>query len=109
MWLRILVLGVFVSAGSMLHSAGTDSLEVRQQLAAAREKTDKPAIIELSWRILEAEPRDSETWELLARTQFELADYDRCTAALNAWEEAVKPRPAVLDDLRGDVAEAAQR
>ena len=82
-WLRILVLGVFVSAGSLLHSAGTDSLEVRQQLTAAREKTDKLAIIELSRRILEADPQDSETWELLVRTQFELADYDRCTAALS--------------------------
>lgn len=63
-------------------------------------------MVELSWRILEAEPRDSETWELLARTQFELADYDRCTATLNAWEEAVRPRPTALDDLRGDVSKA---
>jgi tetratricopeptide (TPR) repeat protein len=97
---------MLVSAGGMLHSAGTDVWEFRKQLAAAEEKTDKPAIIELSRRIVEADPQDSKTWETLARTQFEVADYDRCTATLNAWENAVRPRPAVLDDLRGDVAEA---
>ena len=82
---------------------------MRKQLAAAREQTDKPAIVELGRRILEAEPRDSETWELLARTQFELADYDRCTGTLNAWEKSVRPRPAVIDDLRGEVSQSAER
>ena len=103
---RILVLGVFVSAGGTLHSAGTDVLGFHKQLAAAQEETDKPAIIELSRRIVEADPQDSTMWETLARTQFEVAEYDRCAATLNAWENAVKPPPAVLDDLRGDVAEA---
>ena len=106
MSVRILVLGVFLSAGGLLQSAGTDVLGVRKQLAAAQEVTDKPAIIELSRRIVEADPQDSTTWETLARTQFEVAEYDRCTATLNAWANAVKPTPAVLDDLRGDVAEA---
>jgi len=103
---RILVLGVFLSAGGLLRSAGTDVLGVHKQLAAAQEVTDKPAIIELSRRIVEADPQDSTMWETLARTQFEVAEYDRCTATLNAWANAVKPTPAVLDDLRGDVAEA---
>jgi tetratricopeptide (TPR) repeat protein len=103
---RILVLGMLVSAGGMLHSAGTDVWGFHKQLAAAQEQTDKPAIIELSRRIVEADPQDSTTWETLARTQFEVAEYDRCAATLNAWEKAVKPPPAVLADLRGDVAEA---
>jgi tetratricopeptide (TPR) repeat protein len=103
---RILVLGVFVSTGGLLHSAGTNVSGFQKQLATAQEETDKPAIIELSRRIVEADPQDSTTWETLARTQFEVAEYDRCTATLNAWEKAVKPPPAVLDDLRGDVAEA---
>lgn len=106
MSVRILVLGVFLSAGGLLQSAGTDVLGFHKQLAAAQEVTDKPAIIELSRRIVEADPQDSTTWETLARTQFEVAEYDRCTATLNAWANAVKPTPAVLDDLRGDVAEA---
>ena len=106
MSVRILVLGVFLSAGGLLQSAGTDVLGFHKQLAAAQEETDKPAIIELSRRIVEADPRDSTAWETLARTQFEVAEYDRCTATLNAWANAVKPTPAVLDDLRGDVAEA---
>ena len=90
----------------MMHSAGTDAWGFHKQLAAAQEETDKPAIIELSRRIVEADPQDSTTWETLARTQFEVAEYDRCTATLNAWENAVKPHPAVINDLRGDVAEA---
>ena len=101
-----MVLGVFVSAGGLLHSAGTDVWELRKQLAAAQEKTDKPAIIELSRRIVEVNPQDSATWETLARTQFEAAEYDRCTATLVAWENAVRPHPAAIADLRGDVAEA---
>jgi len=103
---RILVLGVFLGAGGLLQSAGTDVLGFQKQLAAAQEETDKPAIIELSRRIVEADPQDSTTWETLARTQFEVAEYNRCTATLNAWANEVKPTPAVLDDLRGDVAEA---
>jgi len=105
-WVRILVLGVLLSAGDMLHSAETDVLGFHKQLAAAQEATDKPAIIELSRRIVEADPQDSKAWETLARTQLEVAEYDRCAATLNAWENAVRPYPAVLDDLRGDVAEA---
>jgi tetratricopeptide (TPR) repeat protein len=105
-FVRIVVLGVFVSAGGLSHSAGADVWDLRKQLAAAQEKTDKPAIIELSRRIVEVNPQDSATWETLARTQFESAEYDRCTAALDAWENAVRPRPAVIADLRGDVAEA---
>ena len=108
MSVRILVLGVFLGAGGLLQSAGTDVLGFQKQLAAAQEETDKPAIIELSRRIVEANPQDSTTWETLARTQFEVAEYKRCTATLNAWANAVKPTPAVLDDLRGDVAEAVK-
>ena len=51
---RILVVGVFVSVGGMLHSAGTDVRGFQKQLAAAQEQTDKPAIIELSLRIVAA-------------------------------------------------------
>ena len=102
----ILVLGVLVSAGAMPYSAGADVWGLQKQLAVALKETDKPAIIELSRRIVEADPQDSATWETLARTQFEVADYDRCIATLNNWEKAVKPHPAVLNDLRGDVAEA---
>ena len=106
MLVRFLFLGLFVSAGSLLHSAETDVRELHRQLAAAQEQTDKPAIIELSRRIVEADPQDAETWETLARTQFEAGENDRCTATLDAWENSMRPHPAVIDDLRGDVAEA---
>jgi tetratricopeptide (TPR) repeat protein len=105
-FVRILVLGVFVSAGGLLHSAGIDVRELHRQLGEAQEQTDKPAIIELSRRIVEADPQDSETWETLARTQFEATEYEQCKVTLEAWENLTKLHPAVIEDLRGDVAEA---
>src|SRR3954452_9489929 len=103
---RVLVLGVLVGAGSLARGAGTDVLELRQQLAVAAEAEDKPAIVELRRRIVEAAPQDTQAWETLARTQLEIDEEDRCAATLDACEKAVRPRPAVVDDLRVDVAKA---
>ena len=64
------------------------SWELRKQLATAQDETDKPAIIELSLRIVEADPHDSKAWETLARTQLEAGEYDRCAATLNSWENS---------------------
>ena len=55
---------------------------------------------------MESAPSDSATWEKLARTFFDLEDYDRCLAAIDSWEKAVNPRPAAIDDLRGDICSA---
>jgi hypothetical protein len=62
---RVLVLGVLVSAGGLSHAAEPDVWELRKELAAARDATDNPAIIELSRRIVEVDPRDSMAWEML--------------------------------------------
>ena len=59
MFVRVLVLGVLVSAGGLVHRAEADVWELRKQLAAAQDATDKPAIIELSVRIVGADPQDS--------------------------------------------------
>jgi len=95
-----------MSAGGLSRGADGDVWELRKQLATAQDETDKPAIIELSLRIVEADPQDSKAWETLARTELEAGEYDRCAATLNSWEKGALARPAVIDDLRGDLAEA---
>ena len=55
---------------------------------------------------MEVDPRDSMAWEMLARTELAVADYDRCSATLSAWDKAAPSRPPVIDDLRGDMANA---
>ncbi|MBV9490249.1 MAG: hypothetical protein JO069_11070 [Verrucomicrobia bacterium] len=105
MWVRGLIcFGVLVGRADLLRSAEPEVSGLRRQLTAAEEAKDKPAIIELSRRIVEMAPQDAQTWETLARTQIALKDYDRCALVLDAWEQAMRPRPAVLDDLRGDLA-----
>jgi tetratricopeptide (TPR) repeat protein len=96
---------LFYTAG-LLHAAD-DSLQIsRQQLRAAEEATDNPAVVELSRRIVEADPRDSKTWETLARKELELRDEGRCAATLDAWQARVHPKAKVIDDIRGDLANA---
>ncbi|MBV8173678.1 MAG: hypothetical protein JO151_03825, partial [Verrucomicrobia bacterium] len=95
-----------MSAGGLVRRAEADVWELRKQLAAAQDATDKPAIIELSVRIVGADPQDSKAWETLARAELESGEYDRCAATLDAWEKTAPSRPTVIDDLRGDLAEA---
>lgn len=103
--LTILGLLVFLIAGASLQAAGGHDLpQLRVQLAAAEKDDDKDAVVELSRRILEITPTDSKIWDKLAHKQFEQKDYDRCESTLARWEKAVKPRPAVVEDLRGDIA-----
>ena len=67
--LRVLVVGVLMSAGGLSRGADAGVWELRKQLAAAQDETDKPAIIELSLRIVEADPQDSKAWETLVRSE----------------------------------------
>ena len=91
-------------ARNLLQGAPADLPRLRAQLAAAENAEDNDAIVELSRRILENAPNESRTWEKLARTQLAVKDFERCKTTLDRWEKAVKPRPAAIDDLRGDVA-----
>ena len=102
--LTIWALVVFLVAGNSLPGATGNLPQLRAQLAAAEKDDDKDAVVELSRRILEITPTDSKIWDKLAHKQFEQKDYDRCEATLARWEKAVKPRPAVVEDLRGDIA-----
>ena len=83
---------------------GADVSQLRKQLAVAEEADDKPAIIELSRRIVAIVPSDSNAWENIAQGQFEIEDYDRLGETLEAWQKAVKRPPAAIEDFRGDLA-----
>ena len=87
----------------MLHAASNDVSQLRAQLSAAENADDKPSIIELSRRIVAIAPNDNEAWDSLARTQWEIEDYDRFADTLDAWEKAVKKPPAAIEDFRGDL------
>ena len=102
----MLIPGLIEIAIAFLQAAEPDLPVLRKQLKAAEEASDKSAIIELSRRIVDADPNDSQTWETLATKQLELDDEDRCAATLDAWQARVHPRPKVIDDLRGDLAMA---
>ncbi len=101
-----MVPGLLGLAAVLIHAAEADLPVLRKQLQAAESASDNSAIVELSRRIVEADPNDSQTWEKLAKEQLELDDRDRCAATLDAWEARVQPRPGVIDDIRGDLAMA---
>src|ERR1700759_2072436 len=101
--LTVFLLGM---ASVPLHAAEVNLPVLRKQLQTAQEASDNPAVVELSRRIVEADPNDSETWEKLATKQLEIEDLDRCAATLDTWQARVRPRPKIIDDLRGDLAMA---
>jgi tetratricopeptide (TPR) repeat protein len=101
--LIIAVLALYWSA-DLVRAAAPELRQLRLQLSVAEKAEDNAASAELSRRILEIAPTDSKTWEKLVRVQLTIKDLDRCNITLDRWEKAVKPRPAVIEDLRGDVA-----
>ena len=77
---------------------------MRTELQAAEDAADKPAIIELTRRILAITPSDSNVWDTLAQTELETEDLDRLEQTLDAWQKAVRNPPAAIEDFRGDLA-----
>jgi tetratricopeptide (TPR) repeat protein len=104
--LPLVVPGLLGMVAVCLHAAVDDLPVLRKQLQAAEGASDNSAIVELSRRIVDADPHDSQTWETLATKQLELDDLDRCAATLEAWQARVHPRPKEIDDIRGDLAMA---
>lgn len=83
--------------------AATEAPELqhlRDQLKKAQGADDKPAIIELSQRIVAIAPNDSNTWDTLAQTQLETEELDGLERTLDTWQKAFKKRPAAIDDFR---------
>jgi tetratricopeptide (TPR) repeat protein len=89
--------------------AATNGLaQLRAQVAAAEEVEDKAAVVELSRRIVALQPNNLDAWERIARTQFDLKDFDRCAQTLDAWQKAIRPPPPAIEDFRGDLAVEAK-
>jgi hypothetical protein len=76
--LRALAIAVLsLLAGIGLAAAEPPQLQqLRDELKKAQDASDKPAIIELSRRIVGIASKDSEAWDTLAQTQLESEDLD---------------------------------
>ena len=106
--IKTLVPGMLGITALFLHAADLSLQVLQKQLKAAEEADDNPAIVELSRRIVEVDPKNSKAWETLARKQVELDDLDRCASTLDAWQARIRPRPRIIDDIRGDLANAGK-
>ena len=78
--------------------------QLRVQLKAAEDAADKPAIIELSRRIVAIAPNDSNAWEKRAQAQLDAEDLDRLEETLDAWQKTVRHPPTAIEDFRGDLS-----
>src|SRR5215468_755707 len=88
-------------AGSAFAAREAPQLQqLRDQLKKAQEAEDKPAIIELSQRIVAIAPNDSNTWDTLAQTQLESEELDDLERTLDAWQKAFKKPPPAIEDFR---------
>jgi len=88
-------------AGSAFAVAEAPELaQLRDQLKKAQDAEDKPAIIELSRRIVAIAPNDSATWDTLAQTQLESEELDGLERTLDRWQKAVRRPPAAIEDFR---------
>lgn len=74
--------------------------QLRNQLKTAQDANDKPAIIELSRRVVAMAPDDSDAWGTLAQTQLEIEDLDGLQQTLDAWQKAFRRPPAAIEDFR---------
>ena len=88
-------------SGSVFAATEAPQLQqLRDQLKKAQEAEDKPAIIELSQRIVAIAPNDSNTWDTLAQTQLDTDELDDLERTLDAWQKASKKQPAAIEDFR---------
>jgi tetratricopeptide (TPR) repeat protein len=83
--------------------AGASLPRWRQELKIASVEADSDAIIELTRRILAADPRDTDSWAALVQARIKTEDYGRALESLAAWQKIAKPKPAAIDAFRGDI------
>ena len=101
--LRTFAIAVLILlAGSAFAATEAPELQqLREQLKKAQDAQDKPAIIELSRRIVAIAPsNDPGTWDTLAQTQLESEDLDGLERTLNEWQKASRRPPAAIEDFR---------
>jgi tetratricopeptide (TPR) repeat protein len=101
--LRTLAIAVLtLLAGTALSAAEPPQLQqLRTQLKTAQDANDKPAIIELSRRIVAVAPNDVSTWETLAKTQLDIRELDGLERTLDAWQKTGRRSPAAIENFRG--------
>jgi predicted Zn-dependent protease len=100
--LRTLAIAVLIMlTGSAFATAEAPELQqLRDQLKKAQDAEDKPAIIELSRRIVAIVPNDSDMWDMLAQTQLESEELDGLERTLNEWQKASRRPTAAIEDFR---------
>jgi tetratricopeptide (TPR) repeat protein len=91
---------ILLTGSAFAAPAAPELQQLREQLKKAQEAEDKPAIIELSQRIVAIAPNDSTTWDTLAQTQLESEELDDLERTLDAWQKAFKKPPAAIEDFR---------
>jgi tetratricopeptide (TPR) repeat protein len=91
---------ILLTASAFADAKAPELQQLRDQLKKAQEAEDKPAIIELSRRIVAIAPNDSGTWNTLAQTQFESEELDSLERTLDAWQRAFKRPTAAIEDFR---------
>jgi len=88
-------------AGSAFAATEAPNLQqLLDHLKKAQEAEDKPAIIELSQRVVAAAPNDSGTWDTLAQTQLESEELEDLERTLDAWQKAFKKPTGAIEDFR---------
>jgi tetratricopeptide (TPR) repeat protein len=102
---RLITFAVFLllCVSNSLLGADQQVSQLRVQLETAEKAADKPAIVELSRRILAITPNDTDVWETLAQAQLDIEDFDRLEQTLDAWQKILRRPPAAIEDFRGSV------
>jgi tetratricopeptide (TPR) repeat protein len=98
-----LALGILLTASAFAAAENSQLQQLRDQLKKAQEAEDKPAIIELSRRMVAIVPNDAGTWNTLAQTQLEIEELDGLQRTLDAWQKATKRPPAAIEDFRAEL------
>src|SRR6476661_5547543 len=87
---------ILLTANAFAAAKAPELQQLRDQLKKAQDAEDKPAIIELSRRIVAIVPNDPGTWDTLAQTQLESEEFDGLERTLDQWQKAFKRPPAAI-------------
>jgi len=91
---------ILLTANAFAATKAPELQQLRDQLKKAQDAEDKPAIIELSRRIVAIAPNDPGTWDTLAQTQLESDDLDGLERTLDQWQKTVRRPLAAIEDFR---------
>jgi len=95
-----IVVLVLLTGSAFAATEAPELQQLRDQLKKAQGAEDKPAIIELSRRIVAIAPNEAGTWDTLAQTQLESDELDGLERTLDQWQKAVRRPPAAIEDFR---------